>query len=243
MTLGGIAGGGFTFAGGSSTSTLSIASMPFPPGAGGIIDEPIVIPVNVELTASVHAIGDAPTLALLDTQVQRDTGGGAFNLSATLTPSDLPFQSVPVGNAPDAVATADFNGDGVPDLIIADQGSDQVSILLNDSTPGGAIVFHPGQRLSSFGAGTVATAVDFPANGGPPLLLITNRGSNNVTMLQGVLSPPGSFSETIATRQTFDVGIAPIESFVVYHVTASISDATLVDATLAASDRGSRAFP
>ena len=41
------------------------------------------------------------------------------------------LQTVPVGSSPHDLVTADFNGDGVPDLAVANQGDDTVTILLN----------------------------------------------------------------------------------------------------------------
>ncbi len=42
-----------------------------------------------------------------------------------------PSVSYDVGNGSDAIAVADWNGDGKPDLVVADEG--QLSILLNTS--------------------------------------------------------------------------------------------------------------
>jgi hypothetical protein len=47
---------------------------------------------------------------------------------------DGTFQTTPLSYVagPDAIAVADFNGDGLPDLAVCFGGLDQVSILLND---------------------------------------------------------------------------------------------------------------
>ena len=37
-------------------------------------------------------------------------------------------------NTPVALAVGDFNGDGFPDVAIADQGSDKVTLLVGDGT-------------------------------------------------------------------------------------------------------------
>lgn len=50
-------------------------------------------------------------------------GNGTFSAPVT--------GNVSVGNGPHAVATADFNGDGAPDLAVANNQDDTVTILLN----------------------------------------------------------------------------------------------------------------
>jgi hypothetical protein len=53
-----------------------------------------------------------------------------------------PALDFPAGSQPRSVAVEDFNGDGWPDLAVANSGSNDVSILLNDAywpqTPDGA---------------------------------------------------------------------------------------------------------
>jgi hypothetical protein len=63
-----------------------------------------------------------------------DAGNGA-GVSVLLGNGDGSFQdpsSFAAGMSPSAVAVADFNGDNWPDLAVANFGSNDVSILLND---------------------------------------------------------------------------------------------------------------
>ena len=46
-----------------------------------------------------------------------------------------PAVSYAVGSGPGSVAVGDFNGDGKPDLAVANAGDDTVSVLLNDCAP------------------------------------------------------------------------------------------------------------
>jgi trimeric autotransporter adhesin len=57
-------------------------------------------------------------------------GGGSF------TPSFATQQSFATGGNPYSVTAADVNGDGEPDLIVANQDDNTVSVLLNTATPG-----------------------------------------------------------------------------------------------------------
>ena len=90
-----------------------------------------------------------------------------------------------VGTNPVGISVADLTGT-LPDLVIADKGSNEVSILLNQSQIGGAISFSAGPRLDSGGSGPVSTIVGNFTGGANPDLLVTNSGSNDVTLLPGV---------------------------------------------------------
>jgi type II secretory pathway component GspD/PulD (secretin) len=48
--------------------------------------------------------------------------------------SSFPTSDYPVGQKPAAVVAADFNGDGYPDLAVANEGDNTVSILLNNGS-------------------------------------------------------------------------------------------------------------
>ena len=63
-----------------------------------------------------------------------------------------------VGTNPVGITVANLTG-ALPDLVVADKGSNQVSILLNQSQKGGAISFSAGPRLNSGGSGPVSTVV------------------------------------------------------------------------------------
>ena len=113
-----------------------------------------------------------------------------------------------VGTNPVGVTVADLTG-GLPDLVVADQGSNQISILLNNSQ-GGNISFSAGPRLDAGGSGPVSTVVGFFTGGPNPDLLVTNSGSNNVTLLPGV--GQGFFNDQNPT--VYHVGTDPVASFV-----------------------------
>ena len=105
---------------------------------------------------------------------------------------------------------ADVNGDGEPDLVVADEGSNDVSILLNQSQKGGTIAFSAGPRLSSGGSGPVSTVVGDFTGGSYPDILVTNSGSNDVTLLPGV--GQGFFNDQDPRK--YSAGSDPVTSFV-----------------------------
>ena len=88
------------------------------------------------------------------------------------------------GGSPRSVAMGDFNGDLELDLVVANFGDDDVSILLGvgDGTFGAAANFAVG-----IGPRYVATG-DFDADGNPDLA-VTNQDSDNVSILLGDNGP------------------------------------------------------
>src|SRR5437899_8699626 len=63
----------------------------------------------------------------------------------SVSPTPAPAADFPVGASPSAVAVGDFNGDRKSDLAVANNGSDNVSVLLGN------------------GNGTFLPAVNYPA--------------------------------------------------------------------------------
>ena len=115
-----------------------------------------------------------------------------------------------VGTNPVGITVAYLTG-ALPDLVVADKGSNQVSILVNQSQQGGAISFDAGPRLNSGGTGPVSTVVGYFTPGSAYKdILVSNSGSNNVALLPGV----GSVFFNDQNPQTFPVGTDPGPIFV-----------------------------
>lgn len=95
----------------------------------------------------IGRIAAAPALALLAVLlVQSPALASLAVASPTLFPSEAEY---PVGQGPGSVASADFDGDGIADLAVANAGSSSVSVLLGSGT------------------GDFAPAVDFPVGPSP----------------------------------------------------------------------------
>ena len=100
--------------------------------------------------ANTFAVGTTPVASTLvdlngDGRLDLVVANSASNSISVLlntTPvgsSTLTFaaqQTFAVGKGPFSVAVGDFNGDGKPDLAIANQGSDTVSVLVNTTATG-----------------------------------------------------------------------------------------------------------
>src|SRR5206468_1102622 len=99
--------------------------------------------------------------------------------------------SFPTGTGPVSVSVGDVNQDQLPDLVVTNQGSNDVSILLGNGQ-GMNWKTTLGPRLQTGGSGPVSTLimdVTGPNGGGPDGnsdLLVTNQGSNTVTLLPGI---------------------------------------------------------
>ncbi len=151
------------------------------------------------------------------------------------------------GTDPVGITVADLNGR--PDLIVADRGSNQVSILLNQATADGGFTFVPGPRLNfktvgEEGIGPVATAiVPSTSPGGQPSLAVSMSGSNQVWMIPSVGG--GFFNDQNPT--IFNVGHDPGPIFVgnfdgqtdLVSVNAGSNDLTVISG-LGSSDLTSR---
>src|SRR5690242_20188341 len=80
--------------------------------------------------------------------------------------SFAPAVPYPTGNHPFAVAVGDFNGDGIPDLAVANQSANSMSILLGN------------------GDGTFQAPIDYPAGLTPAAIAVGDfNGDGNLDVV------------------------------------------------------------
>ncbi|MGA2497119.1 MAG: FG-GAP-like repeat-containing protein [Tepidisphaeraceae bacterium] len=95
-----------------------------------------------------------------------------------------------VGPAPQGLTSADFNGDGKPDLVVANTAGDTVSVLIN--TGGGT--FAPHADYITGNGPTAVVAADFNGDGKPDLA-VANAAGDTVSVLLN--AGAGSFSPRV----------------------------------------------
>jgi len=175
-------------------------------GTGEKFSESLGSPYLVGPGPSSMAVADFNNDGNLDLAVASLTGNfvtlllgnGTDGFATALT---SPF---PVGLQPVAMATADFNGDLLPDLAIANSGSNNVTVLLNN----GAGWFAAGAN-SPFAAGTdpVSIAVgDFNLDGARDLVVANPTEGSVTILLNGSKASPSMLS---AASFSTIAGVAP----------------------------------
>jgi uncharacterized protein (TIGR03437 family) len=169
---------------------VAVAGSPFTVGANP--DSVAVGDFNADGNLDIVTVnsGDNTVTVLLG------NGSGGFTAAA-----GSPFA---VGTNPASVAVADFNGDGKPDIVTANTGADDVTVLLGNGS--GGFTAAPG---SPFAVGLFPHSVavgDFNGDGKPDIVT-ANSGNNTVKILLGTGSggftgggafPAGSFPQSVA---------------------------------------------
>jgi hypothetical protein len=134
------------------------------------------------------------------------------------TSSFAPQQTFGAGNGPTIGPAADLNGDGKPDLIVANFRDGTVSVLLN-TTPTGATTasFAPQQVFAAGHNPTSVTVADFNGDGKPDIAVadgdaadVPLGGSDNAVSVLLNTTPTGATAVSFAPRQAFAVGSRPI---------------------------------
>jgi predicted nucleotidyltransferase len=117
------------------------------------------------------------------------------------------------GNGPYSVAVGDVNGDGKPDLVVANRSSNTVSVLLNTTAPGATTPSFADQQTFATGSSPQSVAVGDVNGDGKLDLVVANRSSNTVSVLLNTTAP-GATTPSFATQQTFATGSTPFSAAV-----------------------------
>jgi hypothetical protein len=125
-----------------------------------------------------------------------------------IAPSFAAQRTFFAGNDPRSVAAVDVNGDGKPDLVVANVNENTVSVLLNTTAPGVNIPSFAGRRTFVAGNGPAfVSAADINGDGRPDVV-VSNVNDNTVSLLLNT-SAPGTSTPSFGI-QTFATGFSPL---------------------------------
>ena len=86
-------------------------------------------------------------------------------------------------NRPYDLAVADVNGDGRPDIVVSNQMSNTLSVLLNTTGAGAATPNFTAQQTVASGIYPASVALADVNGDGRPDIVVANRGSASVSVL------------------------------------------------------------
>lgn len=162
------------------------------------------------------AIGDLDGDGKFDIAVTNSNAGNVSVFRNTSTNGSITTSSFAAkidyltGSNPYSVAIGDIDGDGKQDLVIANSGSGNVSVLRNYIT-GGTLTVHSFATLVNVAAGSSPSSVaigDLNEDGKPDIVVV-NQSSNTVSVLRNNSSSGFISTGSIGAKVDFTTGSSP----------------------------------
>jgi len=134
-------------------------------------------------------------------------------LNTTTTGASTPVFSAAVdfttGNSPYSVSIGDINGDGKSDMVVANNGSNTVSIFLNTTSTGAATpAFSAKTDFATGSSPSFVSIGDFNKDGKPDMA-VANYTSNTVSVFLNTTST-GAATPAFSAKTDFPTGTNPI---------------------------------
>ncbi|WP_395683326.1 FG-GAP-like repeat-containing protein [Dokdonella sp.] len=186
-----------------NTTNAGASSVSFAPRQGFAVGSP-----NFVTAADLNGDG-------FDDLVAVNLGLDSVSVMLNATPAGGPLafrppQDFGVGDAPRAAAVADINGDGKPDLLVANRNDGTVSPLLNITEPGAtAAAFIVGAPITAGAHAYADRAVDIDGDGRADIVATDQEGAGATLLLNATV--PGATSATF-DASAIDAGTRPYSS-------------------------------
>lgn len=113
----------------------------------------------------------------------------------------------PANGNPFSITEADINGDNRPDLVVANNSGDGISVFINATLPNSAPSFAPTANFATGDGPFSVTSADFNSDGRADVA-VANILDNNVSVLLNTTAP-GSSTPSFATRVNVALGSTP----------------------------------
>jgi hypothetical protein len=117
-----------------------------------------------------------------------------------------PMEAIFVGDTTRSIAIGDLNGDGKPDIAVANALTQMVSVLRNTNSESGIFSFSERHEFAT-GSGPVVIAIADLNGDGKPDLATGNDGTNNVSLLENISLESGDIS--FAAQVNYYTGSQP----------------------------------
>jgi len=130
------------------------------------------------------------------------------------TPSFSAKTDFTLGSSPVSVGIADVNGDGKPDIVVANHNDNTVSVLINTTQTGASVPSFSAKADFAVGNHPFSVAVADVNGDGKPDIVTANNSDSTVSVLLNTTST-GAATPTFSAKSGFAVGSRP------YSVTTS----------------------